>query len=273
MKRVFFFALFLFAATAAIAQPRIPLKKVMELKMPKTVEDDMPGTRGASVIWHPVQKKYYASFAGNTAYPMGVFDATGKRLSGDDQTTMIDTRGLWYNAAAKTVSGNGYSETGWFNYTLDNAGLPTDLNVIKEGMNQPDAQSVGVYNTTNKRVMFLKGGRIFSYNNDGEAQDSSIVIHWGRKKIDGAGDDEDPAYTPEDYNYTTLIYTGVKGQELGFLNITNKYVELYDISSGFLTKILTLPETATAEAAFNFAFANGMYWLFNIEKRTWMAYK
>ena len=61
------------------------LKKVMELKMPKTADDDMPGTRGASVAWHPLKKQYYASFAGNTEYPHAVSNATGKRLSGDDE--------------------------------------------------------------------------------------------------------------------------------------------------------------------------------------------
>ncbi|HMK03513.1 MAG TPA: hypothetical protein VK489_04955 [Ferruginibacter sp.] len=276
MKKVILFALlFLAAAIVSEAQPRIPLKKVSELQMRAKIDDEekMAGTRGASIIWHPVQKKYYASFAGNTGYPMGVFDDKGNRLSSDDQTTMIDTRGLWYNPAAKSVSGNGFSETGWFTYTLDNSGMPTDLNVLIEGMNQPDAQSVGTYNTANKRVLFLKGGRIFMYDNDGIAQDSSTAIHWGRRKIDGASEDEDLSYAPEDYNYTTVVYTGAKGQELGVLNITNKQVELYDISTGFLTKILTLPETAKTEAAFNFGYANGIYWLFNIELRKWIGYK
>ena len=46
------------------AQKTQPLKQVIELKMPKTAEDDMPGKRGASVAWHPVQKKIFCSFRG-----------------------------------------------------------------------------------------------------------------------------------------------------------------------------------------------------------------
>lgn len=252
--------------------PTKPLKKVIELKMPKTVDDDMPGTRGANVVWHPVQKKYYASFAGNVGYPMAVFDATGKRLSEDELTTMADTRGLWYNAVAKTISGNGYNEFGWFAYKLDSKGIPTDLDVTNEGMFQPDAQSVGTYNPLTKQVLFVFGSQVYMYNNDAELQDS-VVIHWGRKKTDGADEDEDISEQPEDYNYTSLIYTGVKGQELGFLNVTNNDIELYDIKTGFLTKILSLPEEATAEQSFNFAFANGTYWLFDMEQRKWVGYK
>ena len=59
--------------------------------MPKTADDDMPGTRGAGVAWHQY-KKYYANFAGNVGYPSAVFNATGKRLSSDDAETMVDTR-------------------------------------------------------------------------------------------------------------------------------------------------------------------------------------
>jgi hypothetical protein len=59
MKKIIVFALIFFVtATALQAQLKQSLKKVMELKMPKTADDDMPGTRGASVAWHPVQKKY-----------------------------------------------------------------------------------------------------------------------------------------------------------------------------------------------------------------------
>ncbi len=46
------------------AQTTPTLKKTLELKMPKTKEDDMPGTRGATVIWHPVQKKILCCICG-----------------------------------------------------------------------------------------------------------------------------------------------------------------------------------------------------------------
>ena len=263
--------LLVMATLPAFAQTVKPLKKTLELKMPKTVDDAMAGTRGAGVAWHPVQKKYYAVFAGNMGYPLAVFDATGKRLSAADQAAVVDTRGIWYNPAAKTISGNGYDETGWFNYNLNAKGLIADVVVTIEGLNQPDAQCVGAYNTAAKNVLFLKGSQVWSYK-DGMVVDS-MMIHWGRKKNEGVSDYEDAAVTPEDYNNTSLIYTGSKGQELGFLNITNKQVELYDIKTGFMTKTLGFPETAITESSFNFAYANGIYWLFDIEKRIWKGYK
>ena len=93
MKKIILVTLiFLSSANLLQAQLKESLKKIMELKMPKTVDDSMPGTRGASVVWHPVQKKYYAVFAGNAQFPMAVFDAAGKRISEDDLLAMKDTK-------------------------------------------------------------------------------------------------------------------------------------------------------------------------------------
>ncbi|MBK7376937.1 MAG: hypothetical protein KTQ13_06175 [Ferruginibacter sp.] len=256
------------------------LKKVMELKMPKTADDDMPGTRGASVAWHPLKKQYYASFAGNTEYPHAVFNATGKRLSGDDLTTQVDTRGLWYNTATKKISGNGYGSSGWFNYTLDpKTGIPAEYNIEFEGTHQPGDQCVGVFNPGKKEVLFLNGLDIFAYNTADakEKEGVKITLHWGRTKTQGIEEKNEEEEVlnegPEGYNNTSIVYTGIAGAEIGALNTNDKLVELYDYKTGFLTQKLKLPSDAVVETSFNFAFANGIYWLFNIEERKWIGYK
>src|SRR5258706_8069777 len=107
MKKIFF-TLLLMLPFLLNAQLVKTLKKTIELKMPgkvyvsvNTGNDSMPGTRGAAVIWHPVQKKYYAAFAGNWDYPLAVFNSTGQILSGEELTTKEDLRGLWYNPKLK----------------------------------------------------------------------------------------------------------------------------------------------------------------------------
>lgn len=273
-KIVFLLTALVCFGVAVLAQPKpTALKKVMELKMPKTAEDDMPGTRGASVVWHPVQKKYYASFAGNMAYPMAVFNVTGKRLSADDITTQADTRGLWYNPVKKKICGNGYSETGWFSYTLNPLGIIKNIDFDLEGLHQPGEQSVGAYNAAKKQVLFLKGSEIWAYDTTGTALDTKTVIHWGLTAKDGIAADENTEETPEGYNYTTIVYTGLPNAEIGVLNTVDKQVELYSIKTGFLSKKLQLPESATTEMSFNFAYTNGIYWLFNMDARTWTGYK
>jgi len=267
MKKALFLSLLLLS-TAFLSQAQ-SLKKTLELKMPKTVDDDMPGTRGAALVWHPEQKKFYAAFAGNSAYPLGVFDVKGKLLNAD-LTTMVDTRGLWYDPATKAISGNGYSDIGWFTYKLDKQGFPLDYTITLEGENQPDEQSVGTYNPLNKMVLFYADAFVYMLDNKAELKDS-VIIHFGTTKEEDI-DEEDDLYSSLDYN-GTMIYTGIKGQELGFLNFEENQIELYDIKSGLLKKTLQLPDDAPVEETFNFAYANGYYWLFDMEARTWIGYK
>ncbi len=274
MKRslVLLFVLIFFSSIVATAQNRT-LKQVLELKMPRTLADDMPGTRGASVSWNPVNKKYYAVFAGNAAFPLGVFSADGERLSSDELSAEQDVRGLWYNPVTKKISGNGYNNKGWFSYTLDKDGIPISMEVDFPGMNQPDEQSVGACVPTARSVCFLNKGKIAFYNLSDASKSRSISIHWGRKKSEGPGEFENDENENTDYNHTTLIYTGIKGAEIGLLNTTVSQIELYNIADGFMSQKLVLPDTAKAEAVFNFSYANGIYWLFDMENRVWIGYK
>jgi hypothetical protein len=269
-----------FICTAAVMNAQVggrSLKKVMELKMPLTADDDMPGTRGASVTWHPLKKLYYTSFAGNAAYPHAVFNLSGKRVSPDDQATQVDTRGLWYSSVTKKISGNTYDKTGWFTYNLnEKTGIPTGYTIEFEGMNQPGEQSVGVFNPVKKEVLFLNGYSIHVYDaaTAKEKEEAKIILHWGRTSSQGVAEEHgDDVSLPEAYNNTSIVFTGIAGAEVGALNSADKIIELYNIKSGFLTQRLKLPSDVVVESSFNFAYANGIYWLFNMEERKWIGYK
>lgn len=266
MKRITLLAAAFLAVSQVFAQAT--LKKVIELEMP---EGD--GTNGASVVWHPVQKKYYASFAGNAEYPFAVFDIKGKRLSEDDLVTTFDIRGLWYNPKVKKIQANGYDENGWAEYTVNAKGIPGEAVVIREGMNQPDRQSSGAFNPVTQVIYFLDDEMaVVPYKlSTGEAGDP-ITLHLGIRKENKDEEDEDVDQTYQ-YNTTTVIYTGIKGAEIGVLNIMDNQVELYNIANGYLTKTLAFPEESVAPVSLNFAYTNGIYWIFNVELRTWTGYK
>lgn len=232
------------------------------------------GTRGASVAWHPVQKKYYASFAGNISYPMAVFDIKGKRLSPDDLTTQFDTRGLWYNNKTKKLEANGHDDAGWISYKLDAKGIPDTTVQIFDDMHQPDAQSVGNIDSKGEKVYFLNGSYIQSWScSSGEKEDAEIEIHFGKTKpADDSDDSDDGSSSEENYNSTTVIFTAIPGAEFALLNTSIPQIELYNLK-GYLTRIYKLPENTPAERLFNFAYANGTWWLFSIEERKWYGYK
>jgi hypothetical protein len=257
------------------------LKKTIELKMPGvavpslvTGEDSLPGKRGGAVAWHPVQKKYYAAFAGNRTFPLAVFDTKGKRLSGENQTTMEDLRGLWYNPKTKTIGGNCYSDYGWFNYKLDAKGIPVESEIYAAGMNQPGDQSIGVYNAQSNHVYFLYGQEIYVYNAEAmQEEDSTIRLYPGISKKEDVDVDDDGETLSEDYNYNAVIYTGIPKAEFGLLNITENQVELYNKKTGLMTQKLKLPVDVKTYGAFNFSYANGTYWVFDMDTRIWTGYK
>lgn len=275
MKKIIAAFTLLLVATSmnSFAQNQRTLKKVMELKMPKTAEEDMCGTRGAGVCWNPVTLKYYAVFAGNASFPMAVFDAKGKRISNDELTAQVDTRGIWYNSKTKKICGNGYDDNGWFTYTLDKKGIPSEYNVEAAGMNQPDAQSVGAYDAKTGYVFFFNKGDVSFYTTQDATSSKSIALQLGVKKGQDPLISEELESALEKYNSTTAVATGIKNGEIGLLNVLDKQIELYDMVKGNMQQVFKLPEDAKTEDMFNFAYANGIFWLFDIEKRTWIGYK
>lgn len=274
MKRIFLFlTVFIFCGSLITAQPVRTLKKTLELRMPKNVGEENAGTNGASLVWHPVQSKYYAAMAGNTNYPLAIFNETGKRLSSDNMNTRVDLRGIWYNPIKKTICGNGYGNIGWFHYVLDPRGTVLDVETDIDESAQPNAQCVGTFNVGTNEVMFLNGNRVSLYSNIGSLN-SNINLRLGLTVKDDIGEEFEPAdETPEEYNYTTVIYTGQKGAELGMLNVEKRQIELYDSNKGHLTAILKIPEAQVVYPAFCFAYSNNMYWLYDKETRTWTSYK
>jgi hypothetical protein len=267
MRKLFFLLFvvtngFLFSnAQSAIKQ----LKKVLELKIPRE-----GGANAAQVAWHPGQKKYYAAMAGNINHCMGVFDASGKRLSTTEQNTLFDVRGLWYDPNTKTLQMNGYSDFGWAEYELDAKGMPSSVRGLQKGMNQPDDQSVGAFNAKEKMLYFLTDdGNVAVYDEDALGNDY-IQLQLGQNEEDGIGDNDD---VMDQYNATTIIYTGIPKAELGLLNVDNKEIEFYDIKTGYLTRKLGLPKDAPVHNVLNFSYCNGIYWLFDTEARIWKGYK
>ncbi|MFY7840262.1 MAG: hypothetical protein ACOVP7_08290 [Lacibacter sp.] len=244
----------------------VTASQVLKIKIPSG------GANAASVVYYPKTKKYYAAQAGNMNFPLVIFDEDGAVISDQEQTTMIDVRGLWYNPKTKDLEGNGYNDNGWFSYEMGKNGIPEKVTVKKQGLSQPDANSAGVLNTDDNEVLFLSGLNIVCYNTDGTDKRKTIQLHFGATS---AADDTQLSITDfeNSYNVRSLIYTGTKGAEIGLFNVAKKQVELYDIKTGYLKQMIKVPAEFTIETYFNFSYANGIYWLFDKNERYWYGYR
>lgn len=247
------------------------LNEVIQLTIPRE-----GGANGAGVVWHPLQKKYYSAVAGNISFCLSVYDINGKLLSPAEQETLFDVRGIWYNPNTKKIQMNGYNDFGWAEYILNMRGLPSSVNELHGGMNQPGEQSVGAYDFKENLVYFLnQSGRVEVY----DAQTAEYIREFSLKYLieEGKFMDEDEETIEstfnDEYNGTTLIYTGLMGLELGVLNHYRNRIELYSLKTGYLKRKLKLPSAAPMPDWLNFSFANGIYFLFDKEERVWHGYK
>jgi hypothetical protein len=248
------------APKTTIATKRV-LKKVMEIAIPEGT-----GSNGGSVVFHPVSKKYYIPMLGNAGYPFSIFDTKGKVLSTKEAGS--DLRGLWYNPITKNIEGNCYNEGGWVKYKLDAKGEINEPEVFIDGAKQPEEQSVGVFNATEKVVYFLYDSGVAVYNMIGEEK-KKIVLKKSKSDTAAILFDDDCQI----YNTTALIYTGIPKAEIGIFNIEDKKIELYNKATGIYATEWKLPEDCSNYPMFNFAYANNMVWLFDKENRKWITYK
>jgi hypothetical protein len=104
-------------------------------------------------------------------------------------------------------------------------------------------------------------------------KDSTIRLYPGLTKKENIDEGDLGETLGEDYSSNVLIYTGVPKAEFGLLNLVERQVEMYNRKTGLLTQKLKLPAELPTWPAFNFSYANGIYWAFDQETRIWTGYK
>jgi hypothetical protein len=231
------------------------LKAAIEKELPKIFR----------IFLFLLQNKYYCAFAGSADFPFSVFDTAGKILSGENTIARFDIRGNWYNSKTKTLQANGYNNSGWTAFKIDADGLPVSNEVFIAGLHQPNAQSVGAFSDKLQKVYFLNSNSIDQYNLNGDLEKQTPLY---LKATPNSVMIEMPWY----YN-NALIYTGITKGEIGLLNNHAQTIELYNVATGKFAAAWQLPAGIPDNKIFNFAYANGIVWLFDKESRTWYGYQ
>ncbi len=273
MLHIFWFILFVGVAAPPLqAQAVRTLQKSIVLQMPKG-----RGENGGTVAIHLKTRYYYATVTGNPTFSMAIFDGSGNRIGPPDLTLLTDSRGLWYDPFAKTFHANCYGKQGWAQYTLDEAGIPYEVRSLFSGKLQPQPNSVAAYVQREHSICFLKGtNAVFFDAGSGKEQPQKTIplkIGYTKKNPPPANWSTDTLEIPAVYNSTTLIYTGIANAEIGLLNTQTHEIELYSKNDGLLTQRLVLPQSISLKNQFNFAFCNGIYWLYDPSARSWVGFR
>jgi hypothetical protein len=272
MKKWTLLTLFCIVISSIANAQQKTLTEVISLEMP-----DDNGARASSIAWHPDLKRYYAPKSGNAEHLMAIFDAKGKPVFPENTKTLFDIRGFWYSPKLKTFCANGYNDNGWVSYILDKNGVPIGIKHLVETMNQPGEQSVGSFDMVNNLVFFLKGQNVVIYNAANQKKTGTIRLHINYKnekeESDDINDADDEDKTPDNINSTVVVFTGIPKAEFALLDFTNKEIQLYDKNTGYISQKLSLPADAPADEMLCFSYCNNLYWLFDINTKTWKGYK
>jgi hypothetical protein len=252
MKKLFFVGMLLLSQHLLIAQP---LTKLLQEFSYQFVSNE--GTNASAVVWHPKKKLYFTIIAGNSNFPLEAFDAKGN--SKYSKPVGIDSRGLWLNG--NTLEINAAGEEGWHAINFENKMGSHSLNTIVSGAYQPDFQTVGTYHKKKKAVMFFDTERsqIVFYDRKNPDKTSSLKLTL-------------PANFTDNFNLSTIIYTGVKGYEYFLLNARDFQLFFFD-EQGKSKGSVALPDDIYTSQMFRFSYANKRIFFYNTENRKWTAYK
>lgn len=218
------------------------------------------GTNASAVAWNSQKGVYVTVIAGNSSFPLEVFDGNGNPKAQGEAN--FDWRGLWFNPATGKLEGNGAGDYGWATLSLGDDLSPSNVKTLEEGQLQPDFQSVGAYDHQKKQVVFLDysvdGLALYSRKNPKKIK--QVNLGWGKESDLG------------DMNSTTVGFTGHKGYEYVLLDYNHGKLIYFD-RSGKHTATSKLPGDAPLNESFAFSFAHDRAFLYDKDARIWYAYK
>lgn len=218
------------------------------------------GTNGVAVAYNPTTQLYYTAFAGNSVYPLEIFDASGKFIS--TQEIGYDSRGLWYNPSSKKLEGISYDNAGTFSISLNMDGGISGATeeAFSYGM---DGQTVAAYSDKKKMLVFVEGSTAYFFK-PGKTKSKMVILS--------------PNDPNAELNTNGPIYTGVKNYEIGLFEASTMTVHLFNGSSGKETASVKLTpgtcgELGVVPSYFRVSYANNRVFLFDTDTRQWTGYK
>lgn len=249
------FVISIFAVTSLFAQK--PLSTAEYDFTYKMISSD--GTNASAVAWDSKKQLYFTVIAGNVEFPIEGFSQGGS--SEYSAYAQVDARGMWYNPKKKCLEINGYGDFGWVSVKINKDMASHSVKQIFSGQLQPDYNSCGTFCPEKKAIAFFNVGNItidFYDVKSGELEES-VSLNISSDYVD-------------EFNSTTICYTGKKGYEFVLLNYNGNKLVFFDLT-GTQTGESKLPWEATPNDMFRFSFANNRAFIYNVDDRFWTAYK
>lgn len=206
-------------------------------------------TNRSGLAFNPGLQLYYSVDAGSSSYPIETFSATGTSLASIAQG--FDYRGLWWNAHTSQLEGNGYNTYGVVSQNLAvGTGYPLGSYTTLLSSAQPDAQSVGDYDTAHDYIIYYYSGSFYMYHRSNNTSAGTLAITGLPVPIGNL-------------NNNTAFYTGCPGQAYGVYDYVNKAFYFINENTGAYVTTSQLSVSAPAASSFQAHMANFKLWLFD----------
>lgn len=217
-----------------------------------------PGGMGVSVVWNPGLKKYYAAVSGNVERWLFMYDQNGKAIK-PPYLLPFDPGSLWLEAGGKMLKSYASGMEGLYVIHL-REGMPAYAENIFYSLHNPVAIGNGAWAGRRKEMWYYHDKAIFRYK----------IRHAHHRSPLQLDIDE----FENELNSMGMVYTGIRGIEIGLYDRGQHRILLYNSRSGRCTRILQiLDENGPKPICGDFAFTNGLFWLYNRESGIWHGYR
>lgn len=212
---------------------------------------------GASLVWHPLNQRYYSLRVGNSAFPLCTWLPSGGP-SIALTTAGVDTRGMWFNPTTAQVERNCFAAIGWATMGIDGSLNATNaFTMIFTGALQPGTQSGGTFDPATNTVLFYSAGNVQIRSR----ATGTVLQTLALSGVSLAN------VTPD-----CMIHTGQLGYEIGLLDFVSKQVLFFSRTTGAYSGMCQLPPTAVTSSGYRLGYTNNRFWLLNSTTKTWNAY-
>lgn len=236
-----------------VSQPIQTLRPLTQL-----ISDQPSGGMGVTVVWNPAVKRYYAAVSGSGDRWLFIYDQKGQSVKAP-YLLPFDPGSLWVEAGGNSLKSYASGMEGLYEIHL-REGLPAYAENIFYALHNPVAIGNGAWVRRHRELWYYHDKTIFRYKTRHAHHRTPIHLD-----IDDF---------ENEINSMGMVYTDIKNGEIGLYDRAQHRILLYSSRNGRCTRILQImDENGPKPLCGDFAYANGIFWLYDRETGNWQGYK
>jgi hypothetical protein len=224
----------------------------------KLVSAKVNGGMGVSVVWNPGLKRYYSAVSGTGEKWLMIFNQQGQSIR-NPYLLPFDPGSLWIEGSGNYLRSYAAGMEGLYVIHL-REGLPAYAENIFYALHNPVAIGNGAWVSKRKEMWYFHDKTVYRYK---------IRNAYHRTPLQLDLDEFE-----NEINSMGMVYTGIRQSEIGLYDRGQHRILLFNARNGKCSRILQIAdESGPKPLCGDFAFANGLFWLYDRETGIWYGYR